>query len=222
MVTEWTVFGPCSVACGEGIRKRTRNYKNEKRAKEAGCNMKLVEKEDCGAKCINNISCETTSWSEWSACNATCGRGYRTRTRKFMQRMARKMCNSDELIQREQCFGPHCSDGPMNPMDASKGTCMGPYCRDIEPNNERDNSGVCTVTNWSEWSPCTQTCGKGLKLRNRVYINPLISKNLCNTQLIQSMECSGDPCTNQIDARSKSAWFSWASVCMSSHSLVFP
>lgn len=175
-MTEWTVFGPCSVSCGDGIRKRTRNYINEKRAKDAGCNMKLVEKEDCGAKCINDISCETTPWSEWQPCSTTCGKGYRTRTRKFKHRIARKVCSNIELVQREPCTGPVavCSDNDDE---------------EIDPN--------CTVTKWSEWSPCTEACGKGIKIRTRLYVNPYKSKNVCNVQLIQSIECIGDKCTTE-------------------------
>ena len=193
-VTEWTVFGPCSVSCGEGIRKRTRNYMYE-RAKESNCNMKLVEKEKCGAKCINNVSCETTSWSEWSPCNVTCGKGIRTRTRKFLHRMARKLCNTNDLMQTEPCVGPlhNCADAQISQNPSS---CTGPFCSDTE--NE-----MCSVTNWSEWSPCIQKCGKGFKIRSRVYTNPYASKNVCNISLIQSLECIGEPCPVQIDAQSK-------------------
>lgn len=190
MVTEWTVFGPCSQECGEGVRVRTRNYVNAQRAKEAGCKMKLIEKEDCGAKCVNNISCETTTWSEWSPCSASCGRGTRTRNRIFMHRMAKSVCTNVELVQRESCIAPvqecpgggqHGGGGEVERIDAK-----------------------CSVTNWSEWSPCTEQCGKGVRIRTRIYINPHESKKVCNVQLIQPMDCYGENCqTDQPDNRSK-------------------
>lgn len=186
LVTDWTVFSHCSVSCGEGIRKRTRNYINEIRAKEAGCNMKLIEKEDCGAKCINNVSCETTHWSDWQPCNVTCGRGVRQRSRRFVHRLARKVCTNIELTQKEPCLGaiPVCSG-----LDTALSEEV------IEPK--------CTVTNWSEWSPCTESCGKGIKIRTRLYTNPYKSKNVCNVQLIESIECNGETCpTDRNDARS--------------------
>lgn len=203
MVTEWTKFSPCSVSCGEGIRKRTRNYINEKRANEASCNMKLIEKEDCGGKCINNVSCETTPWSDWQPCNVTCGRGWRKRVRKFVHRLARKMCTSIDLEQKEQCMGMYghsCSDGQTSSIgrESPYNLCPGgPNCPETESNEEK-----CAVTAWSEWSPCTETCGKGFKIRTRLYTNPYKSKNVCNVDLVKSVECVGDSCpTDRNDAR---------------------
>lgn len=194
MVTEWTVFGPCSVTCGYGTRKRTRNYMNEKRAKEVGCNIKLIETEDCGAKCVSNVSCETTAWSEWQPCNVTCGRGYRIRTRKFMHRLARKMCHNIELEQKEICTGQGANCGPNTSGTQPSGSnvCAGPNCQEkeiIEPH--------CAVTSWSEWTPCSVECGKGLKFRNRLYINAYKSKNVCNVKLIQVIECFNKVCSTQ-------------------------
>lgn len=222
MVTEWTVFSPCSVSCGEGVRKRTRNYINEKRAKEASCNTKLIEKTECGAKCINNVSCETTSWSEWSPChsNATiCGKGHRQRTRKFMHRMARKVCANVELVQKESCFSAehrcnHSAGLELNHTHTNTHTngaregCAGAdtSCADGSPPTNEAIEPKCAVTRWSEWSPCTQSCGKGFKLRTRLYINPYKSKNLCDVPMVQSMDCVGESCpADRNDAKSKSS-----------------
>ncbi|RWS26881.1 hypothetical protein B4U80_04927 [Leptotrombidium deliense] len=166
-VTEWTDFKPCSVNCGSGVRIRTRNFVYEQRARLADCKVQLVDTEVCEADCVGNVSCATTSWSEWSECDATCGKGYRSRTRKFMNRMARKVCTQVELVEREMCVGPivECPEDPIDPK--------------------------CAVTPWSDWSPCTVTCGKGMKIRTRLYMSPN-AINSCNTELIQKSPCVGE------------------------------
>ncbi|RWS10095.1 spondin-1-like isoform X3, partial [Dinothrombium tinctorium] len=173
-VTEWTDFKPCSVTCGTGVRIRTRNYVHEQKARMSDCRVPLVDTQVCEANCVGNVSCATTTWSEWSECDATCGKGYRTRTRKFMNRMARKVCTQVELIEKEMCVGavPECPEDPIDPK--------------------------CSVTPWSDWSPCTVTCGKGMKIRTRLYMSPN-SANMCNVELIQKAPCVAEKLDCTID-----------------------
>src|SRR5699024_6483573 len=110
---------------------------------------------------------------------------------------ARKVCTNVELVQKEPCMGPVpvCSSGHLAGNSAA---CVGPMpCTEmevIEPN--------CGVTNWSEWSPCSKTCGKGYKIRTRLYLNPYKSKNMCKVKLIQSIECVAEQCPmHRNDAR---------------------
>ncbi|KAH7644159.1 spondin-1-like protein [Dermatophagoides farinae] len=181
-VTEWTVFGPCSVACGHGIQ--------------------------CGAKCVNNVSCETTAWSEWTSCNVTCGRGYRKRNRKFLHRLARNLCQNVELEQRESCVGTLSNCGHQNQHQSSSSSSSSLSSTSTGSSTGHNNYDQeiiephCAVTSWSEWTPCSVECGKGVKYRNRLYINAYKSKNVCNVKLIQVIECFNKACiTHNNDAQ---------------------
>lgn len=55
---------------------------------------------------------------------------------------------------------------------------------------------MCPVTIWSDWSPCSVTCGSGVKIRTRV---PLVDESLkeeCGKRLVLNEQ---EPCTNRPD-----------------------
>ena len=85
--------------------------------------------------------CATTEWTGWSECSTTCGKGYELRTRRFLNRMGRKKCPHVDTTQRQNCAGAVATTCPES------------------PNINVLASPDCAVTSWSQWSPCSVSCG---------------------------------------------------------------
>ncbi|XP_076676600.1 extracellular matrix protein f-spondin [Andrena cerasifolii] len=183
--TEYTAWSSCSVTCGKGLRMRTRSYLMPEKAAMLKCNRQLVSKEMCVAsvpECPgeeepvdggllvpnNNAFCETTEWGAWSECSSSCGIGLKMRTRRFKDRMGRKRCPHVFLVEKEKCMEPPCSAGLEEQVDPT-----------------------CKVTEWSDWSPCSASCGKGVKLRTRLLMVEPSEQHKCSSkvELLQQRPC---------------------------------
>ncbi|CAG7726149.1 unnamed protein product [Allacma fusca] len=209
-VSQWTDWTPCSTTCGKGAQTRSRNYVQQSKAGDLGCRRKLFDKKNCynSASCTRQISpqtyspssfssgsspsyrkpiygstnrdhqihkdlrnnpCATTSWGHFSQCSATCGRGRKTRERQYLKpSMANDNNCKENLQEHEMCTGkiPDCSD-----------------VEQVEPG--------CETTNWSEWGPCSVTCGKGSRVRTRLFVNSRISHQKCDLEMSQYETCEG-------------------------------
>ncbi|XP_030767480.1 spondin-1 isoform X2 [Sitophilus oryzae] len=197
-VTEYSSWSECSVTCGKGLRMRTREYKIPQKAKMFECNRQLISKEMCVAtipECPENANngdeskeqdvplesldggadgvCSTSPWGEWSACSETCGVGFKMRTRFFLDNMGRKKCPHITTVEKEKCMGQPCANvQPEDPM--------------------------CPTTPWSDWSPCSASCGKGVKFRTKLLlVGPeLQAKCQGRVEMIQQAPCVDTPdCT---------------------------
>lgn len=127
--------------------------------------------------------CRFTEWSDWSACSSTFGKGIRTRTRSFINDQALASgCSSIDLLEKEVCLSE----------------CFG--------------NVTCVTRDWSEWSECSVTCGKGNRKRVRSPIGHL--KRACKAiELVQMEPCMGphgSECKNDPTSCEVTAWSPWS------------
>lgn len=182
-VIEYSSWSPCSVSCGKGIRMRQREYVNPALALRAGCDRQLISKEMCVADIplcpgdeeeydtlsqTDSSVCTVTLWSDWSDCSSTCGEGLKMRTRHFLDRAGIKKCPHVTLIEKEKCMEP---------------PCLHPEIPDPQ----------CPTTEWSDWSPCSVSCGPGIRSRTRLLLADNKVKEECSRriQLTQQHPCTG-------------------------------
>ncbi|XP_022196329.1 spondin-1 [Nilaparvata lugens] len=187
-VSDYSEWSACSVSCGKGLRSRTRQYLDSRSAKNANCDRQLVAKEMCVSTnkyCPGeeeeeedkledlNEMCRVKEWSRWSSCSTTCDMGIKMRTRTFENRQARKHCQHINTVEKEKCMMPPCT-------------------------NQEKEDPLCPTTPWSEWSPCSATCGPGVSIRTRELLN---KDDRCKSrvQLNQQFSCHQEDCVFDLE-----------------------
>ncbi|KAF7629225.1 Peptidase M12B domain-containing protein [Meloidogyne graminicola] len=96
----WSVWGPCSVTCGNGVRRRTRH------CQLGNCPGLHFETSVCNnGYCSSSDDASWGGWGYWSVCSESCGQGFRRRVRKCY---GGGQCPGTEY-EREQCqIRPSC------------------------------------------------------------------------------------------------------------------
>lgn len=95
------------------------------------------------------------------------------RTRTFINHVGRKKCPHISVVEKEKCMKPECS------------------LLDVEVPDS-----MCPTTVWSDWSPCSATCGKGVRIRTRLLLVGPDLQEKCSQRLELNQQ---RPCSEKAD-----------------------
>jgi len=226
-IGEWSEWSDCSATCGNGEQKRTRTVSG---GDECG---PIEETKSCYIQpCA--VDCEVYPWSDWSDCSATeCeGSGMRTRTRNIKVQPVGDGKSCPPLIDTEPCVKEDCSVdcvvSDWEDWSTCDKDCGGGYktrnrkiitqplgagyqCPELQqsmPCNTQVCDKDCKVTDFSEWSQCSQSCGTGSQYRVRnILENPMGNGAVCPS-LIEYQDCNEGTCASNCIV---SDWSDWSS-----------
>jgi len=133
-------------------------------------------------------NCDTEEWGQWSQCSNACGVGQRSRKRVYISSNT-GFCTED-LFQSEDCeenFGcvtPASLPKPQRRTRQRKR--KGPY---------KKEDPQCAVAEWTDWSPCSVSCGQGYKIRTRVFTLSFVPNRVCEgVRLTEKQDCRSESC----------------------------
>ncbi|UYV65718.1 ADAMTS9 [Cordylochernes scorpioides] len=180
-------WSQCSATCGSGLRRRTVSCQLEGRAISVShCRglAALPDKEIC-----HRLACVTWKPSPWGPCSVSCGQGLRHRT---------LACQGPDgaPVKAEECSAIK--------KPPTRESCREARCPHLFPLVEGPPPYVAlpSAPGWDTgaWSPCSATCGRGVRRRRVVCINlhdgaPLIESACDSAQQPEFLEiCEEAPC----------------------------
>jgi hypothetical protein len=160
----WNPWTACTKTCGEGEQMRSRNIMVQAMFRGKECGNFPVQVVDCAmAPCP--VNCRYTDWTDWGACDVSCGGGKRELNhQEIAERYGGRKCSDDTVAQSATCNSFRC---PFN----------------------------CIWEPWTAWRPCSQTCGGGSKARYRNQLHMAQNGGkACAGSRLSRVTCNAEPC----------------------------
>ncbi|CBZ49862.1 putative thrombospondin type 1 domain-containing protein [Neospora caninum Liverpool] len=198
----WEEWSACKAVpgagCGQrsGRRQRHRGILKQKkdpfsgRPLPCGDNQAFVQVEDCVAPGTDACAdaCVMTPWTNWSACSATCGEGWRTRVRSILRPL---LSGSG----KEGC-----------PPTVETEPCSKTELAPCPPEEQSEENGLfswktpqCEMGEWQPWTACNDNCQR---FRFRLPLSAA-GRPACSVE-IQEEPCDASTCVAA--ARAASSW----------------
>uniref|UniRef100_A0A8C2ZGT8 Spondin-1 n=1 Tax=Cyclopterus lumpus TaxID=8103 RepID=A0A8C2ZGT8_CYCLU len=224
----WSPWSACSSAtCEKGRRMRQRMLKAQ-----LDLSVPCPHTQDfqpCmgpGCSIEEPSTCMMSEWISWSACSVSCGMGMRSRERYVKQYPEDgSLCQlqteeTEKCVVNDECYSLPCMLSPWSDWTECSVTC-GRGLRTRQRMLKSDPAGCseeleqtekcmlpecpvdCMVSEWSEWSECNKSCGKGHTIRTRmVKLEPQFGGGAC-PETIQRKKCKIRKCRTKRRRRGK-------------------
>ncbi|XP_030383750.1 spondin-1 [Scaptodrosophila lebanonensis] len=142
------------------------------------------------------VECATQAWSRWDECSAKCGPGKQYRTREFRNpALAHRHRCSNALREEKHCMGRKC-------VTFNEEAVEGGVQQEAGYPGSGPEDPECGLSEWSDWSSCTVTCGTGEMIRTRHYLNRRAKKKcqkVSKARLQEARPCEGIDCGGDIN-----------------------
>ena len=223
--SEWTPWTQCSASCGGGERARQRDCLLDTVVKAGSNKFGCVGDSDEVDSCNDQPCPVWTPWSNWTECSQTCGGGVQLRARECILPKERISGCIGEPEESRECNTNTCpewtdwTDWTECSASCGGGTrfkvreCVVPDVRNVQQCDGADkmsetcNNNPCPfVTEWSQWSECSRSCGGGTRSKRRQCVYPSRDNaydNDCLEQLEMSESCNEEVCPVWTD------WTDW-------------
>ncbi|KAF1748497.1 hypothetical protein GCK72_024964 [Caenorhabditis remanei] len=191
--SEWGEWTTCSATCGEGQQSR------ERTCRRGSC----TETDSSQTRRCVNGPCDHSylPWSDWTACETCSSFDSRKRiakcdgtTENCQDKIDEETCDN-ACLREQHSFGPI---SPKRPKIITSNDLRKAFGRPLLPIES------ITGEKWSEWGPCSVTCGSGRRIRTRD-----CQEENCEERNIQSEECSLNSCLELF------IWSDWSSCSKS-------
>eukprot|EP00927_Polykrikos_kofoidii_P048726 TRINITY_DN42941_c0_g1_i1.p1 TRINITY_DN42941_c0_g1~~TRINITY_DN42941_c0_g1_i1.p1 ORF type:complete len:1553 (+),score=204.95 TRINITY_DN42941_c0_g1_i1:74-4660(+) len=182
----WSEWSSCRLSNQPAQRTRSRDVVVPASESGKACIGPLSAIKGCGD--FEPTNCVISQWSQWSTCMKSCGGGQQYRSRSVTAPATNGGdCNSSELTQINKCN--------IFPCEAE---------------------GNAIVSEWSDWTACSTSCGEGNIMRERALVSPATSGGAgFYGPMAEIARCEEVPCVNEKQDCVWKGWSTW-STCSKS------
>lgn len=144
--------------------------------------IEMMKKKMMMKKKIEMEKCSTSDWTEWTDCNNPCGSGTRERKRFLRNPQIQPSICGVDLTETVQCLGSCKKDRVQKEL---------PDDFVVRHDPIRKTDDICAITPWSDWSPCSVTCGLGIREKWRMFLRKSNQTDNCGLHLMEKDFCVG-------------------------------